>query len=63
MDGDTDNSDYDLVTDISVINEVIFKKKYPYTGTKNANARAIADMISGKPIAPLFPKIVPPNIQ
>lgn len=63
MDGDTDNSDYDLVTDISVINEVIFKKKYPYTGTKNANARAIADMISGKPIAPLFPKIVSPNTQ
>lgn len=54
MDGDTANSDYDILTDITRINAIIFKEKYDYTGTKNANAGAIASMLAGNPVAPLF---------
>jgi hypothetical protein len=54
MDGDTANSDYDILTDITRINAIIFKEKYDYTGTKNASAGAIASMLAGNPVAPLF---------
>ncbi len=54
MDGDTSNSDYDIVADITRINAIIFKEKYDYKWTKNATAKAIASMLSGKPIASLF---------
>lgn len=54
-DGDVVNSDYDLLHDISRINGILFKSKYEYTGTKNASAKAISDMLAWKPIAPLFP--------
>ncbi len=57
MDGDTANSDYDIVSDITRINTIIFKEKYDYVGTKNASAGAIASMLAGQAIAPLFPKI------
>jgi hypothetical protein len=30
MDGDTANSDYDILTDISRINTIIFSEKYEY---------------------------------
>lgn len=53
MDGDTANSDYDIASDISRINSIIFKQRYDYIGTKNASAQAIADLLSGKSIAPL----------
>jgi hypothetical protein len=53
-DGDTANSDYDILSDISRINTIIFKEKYDYNGSKNGAAKAIASMLSGKPIAPLF---------
>lgn len=55
LDGDTANSDYDILADITRINTIIFKEKYPYTGTKNASARAIAGLLRGDPIAPLWP--------
>ena len=54
MDGDITNSDYDIVSDITRINAIIFKEKYDYTGAKNHSAGAIANMLSGKPIASLF---------
>lgn len=53
-DGDVQNSDYDILHDISRINGVLFKSKYEYKGTKNASAKALSDMLAGKPIAPLF---------
>ena len=55
MDGDMENSDYDIVSDITRINAIIFKEKYDYKGTKNASAGAIKNMLSGKKIDPLFP--------
>lgn len=57
MDGDIANSDYDIASDIARINSIIFKQRYDYIGTKNASAQAIADLLSGKAIAPLFPVI------
>ena len=57
MDGDIANSDYDIASDIARINSIIFKQRYDYIGTKNASAQAIADLLSGKAIAPLFPAI------
>jgi hypothetical protein len=55
MDGDTNNSDYDILSDITRINGIIFKEKYDYTGTKNWAAKSVASMMAGNPIAPLFP--------
>lgn len=55
MDGDTANSDYDILSDITRINTIIFKEKYEYKWTKNATAQAVADMLVGKVVAPLFP--------
>ena len=57
LDGDTANSDYDILTDITRINSIIFKEKIPYTGTKNASALAIADLLAGKSITPLLPSL------
>ncbi len=61
LDGDTANSDYDLLADITRINSIIFKEKYPYTGTKNASAKSIASLLRGYPIAPLFPIVSSTN--
>ncbi len=57
LDGDSANSDYDILADITRINSIIFKEKYPYTGTKNASAKSIASLLRGDPIAPLFPTV------
>ena len=57
MDGDIVNSDYDITADITRINSIIFKQRFEYTGSKNASAQAIADMLAGKAIAPLFPSL------
>ncbi len=61
LDGDTANSDYDLLADITRINSIIFKEKYPYTGTKNASAKSIASLLRGDPVAPLFPIVSSTN--
>lgn len=55
MDGDTNNSDYDILSDITKINGIIFKEKYDYKGVKNGAAKSVASMMAGNPIAPLFP--------
>jgi hypothetical protein len=57
MDGDTVNSDYDIASDITRINSIIFKQRFEYTGSKNASAQAITDMLAGKAINPLFPSL------
>lgn len=55
MDWDLINSDYDIVSDITKINAIIFKEKYDYKGTKNASARAISNMLAWWSVSPLFP--------
>lgn len=36
MDGDTSNSDYDILTDIQKINGVIFTETLSYNGVRNS---------------------------
>ena len=54
MDGDTGNSDYDVIADIEKINSLIFTEELKYNGTKNAGKLSLADLLSGKPVAPLI---------
>ena len=42
MDGNTKNSDFDIVADIEKINEIIFTSHSKYDGTKN-NASKLID--------------------
>lgn len=54
MDGDTSNSDYDIISDIDKINMLIFSEKIEYKGTPNQAARSFSDFLARKPIPPLF---------
>ncbi len=54
MDGDTSNSDYDIISDIDKINMLIFSEKIEYKGTPNQAAHSFADFLARKPIPPLF---------
>lgn len=54
MDGDTKNSDYDIVADIQKINTIIFKEEVKYTGTQNKSVDLLKRLTDGTPIAPLF---------
>ncbi len=55
MDGDKNNSEYDIITDIEKINGLIFSEDLKYEGSPNAAGKWFKDFISGKAIAPLFP--------
>lgn len=48
MDGDVKNSDFDLVHDISRINEIIFTQKEDYNGKKNETSDALTKFLKGK---------------
>ncbi len=48
MDGNTSNSDFDIITDIEKINAIIFTKPDTYNGTANAASNTIADFLKGK---------------
>lgn len=54
MDGDTANSDYDVIADIEKINSLIFSEELPYNGTKNAGKISLANLLSGKDVPPLI---------
>ena len=54
MDGDISNSDYDIITDITKINTLIFSQDIKYTGATNKSASAFRDFLAGKVSAPLF---------
>lgn len=54
MDGDTSNSDYDIISDIEKINHLIFTEELKYNGTKNTSKFNLNNLISGKPVTPLF---------
>lgn len=48
-DGDTSNSDYDILADIEKINMILFSKDLKYEGKVNQKtSEAIADFLSGK---------------
>ncbi len=53
MDGNTANSDYDIVADVEKINALIFTEELKYNGTKNMGKKSLSNLISGKKIAPL----------
>ena len=55
MDGDKNNSEYDIITDIEKINWLIFSEDLKYEGTSNAAGKWLKDFLSNKAIAPLFP--------
>ncbi len=55
MDGDKNNSEYDIIVDIQKINSLIFSEDLKYEGTPNAAGKWFKDFLSNKAIAPLFP--------
>lgn len=52
-DGDTSNSDYDIVSDIEKINAVLFTEKLDYIGKVNISKQSFSDMAAWVPIAPI----------
>jgi hypothetical protein len=45
LDGDTANSDYDIITDIEKINTIIFSTSAKYTGSKNTASKSLASVL------------------
>ena len=58
MDGNTNNSDYDIMTDIEKINSLIFSETLTYNGTANLGKGSISDLLAGKIIAPLITPLI-----
>jgi hypothetical protein len=54
MDGDKNNSDYDIISDIEKINMIVFSQDLKYSGTPNQAGKWLSNFISGKAVAPLF---------
>lgn len=48
MDGDTSNSDFDIITDIEKINTIIFAQPDKYEGKKNNLNNKLNDFLKGK---------------
>ena len=55
-DGDTSNSDYDIVADINKINTILFSTELQYDGVKNNSKDSFWDFLSGKKIPTIFEK-------
>ena len=55
-DGDTSNSDYDIVADIDKINTILFSTDLKYDGIKNNSKNSFGDFLSGKKILTIFEK-------
>ncbi len=53
-DGDTSNSDYDIVADIDKINTILFSAPEKYTGVKNNAKDALSKFLSNKKITTIF---------
>ena len=60
-DGDTKNSDYDIVADIEKINGILFTEKIDYLGTKNVGKISLTKLLQGKPVGSLFTSSPSPN--
>lgn len=54
MDGDTANSDYDIISDIERINTLIFAENSKYDGTKNSGKTSLSNLLAGRIVAPLI---------
>lgn len=54
MDGDKNNSEYDIVSDIEKINSILFSQEIKYTGTANQSGKWLSNFLSNRTIAPLF---------
>lgn len=54
MDNDTNNSEYDILSDIGKINGIIFSETLKYTGVKNTSAGALARYLDGKTETPQY---------
>ena len=48
MDGDTTNSDYDIITDITKINQILFSEDLKYNGVKNQSQNSFANFLAGR---------------
>ena len=46
MDGDTSNSDYDILSDIEKINSLIFSEALKYGGVTNKSSKNFADLLA-----------------
>lgn len=55
-DGDTSNSDYDIVVDINKINTILFSTELQYDGVKNNSKDSFRDFLSGKKIPTIAEK-------
>lgn len=55
MDGDTKNSDFDIIDDIKKIDAIIFTTPSSYNGQKNPTKTALENFLSGKKAPSLFP--------
>lgn len=55
-DGDTSNSDYDIVADIDKINMILFSTPLEYDGVKNNSKKAFQNFIAGKVMPTIFEK-------
>ena len=53
-DGDTANSDYDIVSDIEKINSILFTQKLDYIGKANMSFDSFAKLARGEEIASIF---------
>lgn len=54
-DGNTKNSDYDIMFDIERINSIIFTEKTEYKGTVNTSLSSVTDLWKWQDIPPLAP--------
>lgn len=54
MDNDTNNSEYDILSDIGKINGILFSETLKYNGTQNRSAGALAHYLDGKTTSPSY---------
>lgn len=65
-DGNKDNSNYDLMTDLENIHNVIFARDIPYNGTDNMGASSVANILSNvypHTLLPLDSLILSPSVD
>lgn len=54
MDGNTSNSDYDIIADIDKINAILFTETEKYKGVTNTAKSSFAGFLAGNPVPSLF---------
>lgn len=54
MDGDSSNSDYDIIADIDKINAILFTETEKYKGVSNKTKASFAGFLAGNPVPSLF---------